>query len=92
MSNSSVATVRGAESRQQDYAMKRAAWKLSYVPALQAERGTQIHKPLLQTDVTAFEKEFVRITGGVPGYKAFPKEEAVLRHPRTGMPCPEWAF
>lgn len=81
----------GVDLLQARYKADRAAWKRGYVPFLSAECGARYHKAVLATDVTAFDKEFLQCTSGVPIHKHFPSEGAVLRNPRSGNLEPPWA-
>merc|ERR1719416_369040 len=67
-----------------------AAWRDTFSSQRQQERGSIVHRPQLETDVTDFSKAFVKVSGGVPIHKFFPTEEVVLRDPKTRVICPPW--
>eukprot|EP00445_Apocalathium_hangoei_P068073 CAMPEP_0204139198 /NCGR_PEP_ID=MMETSP0361-20130328/18353_1 /ASSEMBLY_ACC=CAM_ASM_000343 /TAXON_ID=268821 /ORGANISM="Scrippsiella Hangoei, Strain SHTV-5" /LENGTH=258 /DNA_ID=CAMNT_0051092995 /DNA_START=45 /DNA_END=821 /DNA_ORIENTATION=- len=81
----------GLARKKELFTAQRAAWKRGIVPRLLLESGARYHRPLHSTDATQFENDFCMATGGVPLYKAYPKEEVVLRNPKNGLVVASWA-
>lgn len=88
---SSLPAGSGLEEKKQLFIDQQTAWQRGSVPLLAKEKGVRYHRPLPSTDATQFESDFCKCTGGVPLYKAYPKEEAVLKDARTGVLAAPWA-
>lgn len=80
----------GVEAMREQFMAKHAKWTQGVIDRGAMETGEQGKEARLSTDVTAFEKEFQRVVG-LPTYKAFPKQEVILRDPRTRLAAPPWA-
>jgi len=87
----SADAVPNLSGKRQLFKAQRSAFKRGYLPMLLPEQGDRPYHGLHSTDATQFEADFCAVTGGVPLHKAYPKEEAVLRNPRTNMLEPCWS-